>query len=413
MSGAKKPDRRVSCADFPYEEYSLRKKKALAWMEHEGFDGLLLFNPMNLNYFVGFRRSWTTNWPQVAILNSSGESCLIVPQIWGEFGEESTWAGQVRPYGGSSVWGLEQDPMTLVIKTLKDMGLADKTIGIEYGSPNNYMLLSMADFETVKTALPQAEFKDAVPFIWRQRQIKTPWEQDAMRKLADISVKGVQAAIEKAHVGITEKEMLKIFWHTCLDEGACDTPMAGDMMFRGGATKYSMATPRQLDEPIQAGAQMFFDGGASYKGYYFDFQRNISFGKPPELHSRLVEYSEEGQKAAEVMIKPGNRVKDVHAAAMAVIDHVPQDLKKQGVEFLYSHTFMGHCEGLCIHEPPWITSEAEDEIKPGMVFALEIPALDIPQFRVMGGFPEDVYLVTEDGHEVLTAGIERKLYIIE
>ena len=48
-----------------------------------------------------------------------------------------------------------------------------------------------------------------------------------------------------------------------------------------------------------------------------------------------------------------------------------------------------------------------------MVLALEIPALDIPQFRVLGGFPEDVYLVTEDGHEVLTAGIERKLYVIE
>ena len=407
------PDRSVSCADFPIEEYNLRKNTALSWMKQEGMDGLLLFNPMNLNYFTGFRRSWTTNWPQVAIFNSSGESCLIVPQIWGEFGEEATWADKVSPYGGSSIWGLEQDPMTLVIKTLKDMGLGDKTIGFEHSSPTQYMLLSLADFEAVQKALPEAKFKDAVPHIWRQRQIKTAWEQDTMRKLADISVKGVLAAIEKAHVGITEKEMLKIFWHTCLDQGACDTPMAGDMMFRGGATKYSMATPRQLDEPIKAGAQMFFDGGASYKGYYFDFQRHICFGQPSELHRRLTEVSEEGQKAAEAMIKPGKRVKDIHAAAMSVIDFVPEDLKKQGVEFLYSHTFMGHCEGLCIHEPPWITADADDEIKPGMIFALEIPALDIPQFRVLGGFPEDVYLVTENGHEVLTAGIERKLYVIE
>jgi Xaa-Pro aminopeptidase len=413
MTESIKPDRSVSCADFPFEEFSLRKKRALAWMEANGFDGLLLFNPMNLNYFSGFRRTWTTNWPQVAILNSEGQSCVIVPQIWGEFAEESTWVDQVKPYGGSSVWGLEQDPITLVVNTLKKMGLAEKTIGAELGSPNNFMLLSIADFESIKSALPQAEFKDAVPHIWQQRLIKTAWEQDTMRKLADISVKGVQAAIAAAHTGITEKKMLQTFWHTCLEEGACDTPMAGDMMFRGGATKYGMATPRQVDDPIPAGAQMFFDGGASYKGYYFDFQRHICFGQPSELHRRLTEISEEGQKAAEAMIKPGKMIKDVHAAAMGVIDFVPDDLKKQGVDFLYSHTFMGHCEGLCIHEPPWITEDSEQEILPGMVMALEIPALDIPQFRVLGGFPEDVYLVTEDGHEVLTAGIERKLYVID
>lgn len=413
MTEQKMPNRAVSYPDFPFEEFCLRKKKALSWMEANGFDGLLLFNPMNANYFVGFRRSWTTNWPQLAILSLTGETSLIVPQIWGEFGGESTWVDEVRPYGGAAVWGLEQDPVKLIIKTLKDMGFAEKTIGVELGSPNNYMLLAYSEFEAIKSALPQAKFKDAVPYIWQQRLIKTAWEQDTMRKLADISVKGVQAAISQAHAGMTEKELLKICWHTYLDEGACDTPMAGDLMFRGGATKYGMSTPRAVDDPIPEGAQLFFDGGASYKGYYFDFQRHICFGKPSALHLRLTEISEEGQKAAEAMIKPGNRIKDVHAAAMSVIDHVPDDLKKQGVDFLYSHTFMGHCEGLCIHEPPWVTADCEQELLPGMVMALEIPALDIPQFRVLGGFPEDVYLVTEDGHEVLTAGIERKLYVID
>jgi Xaa-Pro aminopeptidase len=413
MSEQNKPQRTVSHPEFPYEEFCLRKEKAQTWMEANNLDGLLLFNPMNLNYYAGFRRSWTTNWPQAAILTGSGESCVIVPQIWGEFAEDATWVNQVRPYGGSSVWGLEQDPVQNIVNTLKDMGLAEKTIGVEWGSPNNYMLLSLSNFESIKSALPKAKFQDAVPMIWQQRAIKTPWEQDAMRKLADISVKGVQAAIDQARVGMTERELLRICWHTYLDEGACDTPMAGDLMFRGGATKYSMATPRQVDDPIPAGAQLFFDGGASYKGYYFDFQRHICFGEPPELHRRLTEVSEEGQKAAEAMIKPGNLIKDVHAAAMSVIDHVPQDLKDQGVQFMYSHTFMGHGEGLCIHEPPWITSDCEQEILPGMVLALEIPALDIPKFRVLGGFPEDVYLVTEDGHEVLTAGIERKLYVID
>jgi Xaa-Pro aminopeptidase len=48
-----------------------------------------------------------------------------------------------------------------------------------------------------------------------------------------------------------------------------------------------------------------------------------------------------------------------------------------------------------------------------MILAVEIPALDIPQFRVLGGFPEDIYLITENGYEQLTAGLERKQYIVE
>jgi Xaa-Pro aminopeptidase len=407
------PNRSAPYSDFPAEEFLLRKKKALAWMQASGLDGLLLFNPMNLTYYVGFRRTWTTNWPQVAVLSATGETSLIVPQIWEDFAREATFADNIRAYGGSSFWGLEQDPVRLVAKTLKDMGLAEKTIGTELGSPTQYMLLSIADSESIKAALPRAVFKDAVAHIWRQRVVKTPWEQATIRKLADISVKGVKAAINQAHAGMSEKELLRICWHTFIDEGACDTPMAGDLMFRGGATKYGMATPRQVDDPIPAGAQLFFDGGASYKGYHFDFQRHICFGKPPELHRRLTEISEAAQKASESMVKPGNRINDIHAAAMSVIDHVPADLEKQGVKCLYSHTFMGHSEGLCIHEPPWITADCDQVIEPGMVLALEIPALDIPQFRVLGGFPEDVYLVTETGHEVLTAGIERKLYVLD
>jgi len=40
-------------------------------------------------------------------------------------------------------------------------------------------------------------------------------------------------------------------------------------------------------------------------------------------------------------------------------------------------------------------------------------AVEIPKFRVLGSFPEDIYLVTEGGYEKLTIGLERKQYIVE
>jgi len=234
-----------------------------------------------------------------------------------------------------------------------------------------------------------------------------------MRQVVAITIKGWQKCIQSAHAGITEKELLQICWQTFIEEGAVDTPMQGDVMFRGGGTPYNMATPRPVDRPLLKGAQLFFDGGASLHGYCCDCQRQFSIGKPNELQNRLVEVSEAGMQAAESVIKPGNRVCDIHEAAMKVIRDVPQDLQNMGVEHLFSHTFMGHGEGLHIHEKPWITADEQELLKPGMILAVEIPALDIPQFRVLGGFPEDIYLVTENGHEVLTAGLERRQYIVE
>jgi Xaa-Pro aminopeptidase len=408
-------EREVTFPEIPQDEFSLRKKKAIGLMEEYDIDGLLLFNPMNVNYYSGYRRSWTTNWPQCCVFSKDGTMSLIVPQIMHEFSRSATWLEDewIRPYGGSPFWGLLQDPIELIVKTVKDMGLAAKKIGVETGSPTTYMILAFSDFERIRNELPKAEFKDAVGMIWEQRGIKTAWEQNIMRELVQLTTKGFKKAIESAYDGITEKEMLKICWNVFIEGGACDTPMAGDLMFRGGATKYSMSTPRQVDRALTKGSQMFFDGGASLKGYYCDCQRHLCIGEPPALHRRLMEISEAGQRAAESKIKPGNRICDVHAAAMSVIDNVPKDLSSQGVEHLYSHTFMGHAEGLNIHEPPWITADNKTVIEPGMVLALEIPALDIPQFRVLGGFPEDIYLVTEDGHEVLTAGLERKEYVIE
>ena len=253
---------------------------------------------------------------------------------------------------------------------------------------------------------------NATPTIWKQRMIKTPWEIDLMKELCRITVKGIQTAMDSAKEGMTEREVLKTFWKTAISEGAFDTPLAGEMMFRGGAKDYAMSTGRAVEAKLTKGRQLFFDGGANLKGYQIDMQRQFCIGDPPPLQKRLVEISEKGQQTAEKMFKPGNKVSDVHKAAMAVIGKVPDDLKDE-VKCLYSHTFMGHCEGLNIHEPPWITAEEDTIMEPGMIFALEVPALDLPNFRVLGGFPEDLYLITPDGHEVLTRGIERKEFIIK
>ena len=58
-----------------------------------------------------------------------------------------------------------------------------------------------------------------------------------------------------------------------------------------------------------------------------------------------------------------------------------------------------------------LLAEADIVLKEGMYLAVEVSAFDAPEFRVIGGFPEDNILVTKDGYENLTKDIPNHLWI--
>jgi Xaa-Pro aminopeptidase len=379
-------------------------------MTESGFDAVLLTNPENFHYFSGFRKTWCFAWLHALVIPRSGPIVAVVPQISHEIMVECSWVDEVIPHGGAPHWGYAADSVSALTNVLTRLGLAQAHIGLEMG-PAVYSDIVLDEYERLKMACPQARFGNAMPFIWEIRMVKSPYEIGIIRRLCEITAEGVRVGLEAIHEGATEREILKKMWAYWVDQGAFDSPMSGQMMIRGGAKKYSMSTPRSQDTPLRKGRQLFFDGGPCYKGYHSDMQRLACVGPPTDLQKRLFEVSLEGQIAAEQAIRPGNKVSDIHEAAMRVIGTVPADLRAKGVEWLYSHTFMGHGEGLAMHEPPWITADEHRVLKPGMVLCLEVPGLDVPQFRELGGFPEDIYLVTEEGHETLTKSVPRDLWI--
>lgn len=406
--------KQVPYPEIPEAEFELRRQAAMERMGEDGLDALLLFNNQNLAYYLGFRKTWLFQWLHAGIVSRDGQCGLVMPQIMHEVARQSTWLDDdnLRPWGGAEHWGYPGEPVAPIVALLRKFGLAGKTIGVETGGPAYcHMNVGLSEFEAVQKAFGGARWVNATPTIWKQRMIKTPWEIDVFRRACQITVHGIEACLESMKEGITEREVLELFWKTVIAEGAFDTPLMGEMMFRGGAKDYAMSTGRAVDGPLTRGRQMFFDGGANYKGYQVDMQRQFSVGAPSDLQKRLVEISERGQQAAERQLRPGLTVGDVHRAAMSVIGTVPADLAGD-ITCLYSHTFMGHGTGLNIHEPPWITAGEPTVMRPGMIFSLEVPALDIPKFRVLGGFPEDIYLITADGCECLTEGIPRKEFVI-
>ena len=97
------------------------------------------------------------------------------------------------------------------------------------------------------------------------------------------------------------------------------------------------------------------------------------------------------QLASIKAVSPGMEVGQVDRAGREV-------LKKAGYDAYFTHS-TGHGVGIEVHEPPRVAKGQTQKLEPGMVVTIE-PGIYIPE---EGGVRiEDMVLVTETGHEVLT-----------
>jgi Xaa-Pro aminopeptidase len=399
--------REVSSPEFPYEEFELRINKARELMGKHGIEALLLFSPLHMRYYIGFRKaSYGSSelWRRLLILPREKDPIFIPANIVHRLAMKITWVKDIRPWGGPDYLGFSKDYRTILFDAIKELGLDRKKIGVEVFDSNTAIDLSFPEWEKIKTGLPNVQFVDGSPVYWEQRQVKTQYEQKIIRELCAILVKGVNAGLNFLREGVSEIDVHQVMWKTFLEAGLHDCPMGGRIMQHGGKHRYDLMIVPPTNYVLQKGDQYFIDGGPRHKGYFCDIQRNLCIGPPPELEAKLYNAANEATEAAIQAVKPGAKASDIWKAAMKVLkDKYPstEDPIK----------FVGHGMGLQTHEPPYLMEDNDTAINPGMFLAVEVWAADIPEYRVIGGFPEDNLLVTEDGFENLTAGVSRELWI--
>jgi len=182
--------------------------------------------------------------------------------------------------------------------------------------------------------------------------------------------------------------------------------VAGEMELqarRAGAEKMSFDTivaagPRSAlphgrasTQPIPGDGFIILDWGVILASYCSDMTRTVHLGPVSTAHRRMYEAVREAQLASIEAVRPAATAGEVDQAARKV-------LQKAGYGAYFTHS-TGHGVGLEVHESPRLAKGQTQRLAPGMVITIE-PGVYIPDD---GGVRiEDMVLVTESGHEVLT-----------
>lgn len=387
--------------DFPEEEYAQRVDRLVMQMDQHDVDCVFLTQSDTVPYFSGHQSSiWPSkNYVITCLITRDGKVIMIVPA--GEEGNaiQTAFADEIRVWGHSGDSGRPPSLCGALVETLRDYGLAGARIGAEIG-PAQRMNLPISVWEEIKYALAPSPVVDAGPLLSQAALIKSALEIERMAQAAACTCAGIQAGLQALRPGVTEREIAQEVYVAMMQSGAT-TP--GIFQVRAGRERFRAQNCVPSDYRMQPGDLVFFDGGATYRGYYCDMARLGAIGSLSPKQQEMAGIVLEANQAAREAVRPGQPVAGIYRQAFRVIEQAGY-----GDHVVVSS--FGHSLGMSIHEEPRLGPMAEGILEPGMVLSVE-PGLHDWQRWELGVFLiEDVVAVTEDGHRVLTP-LDRRAWL--
>ena len=288
---------------------------------------------------------------------------------------------QVVMEASENWWRGEAGTKNLIVKIIPEA--SSRAMAIETGE------VDIID----RPGVDDANFVDASNTIWAVRGVKSPYEQDLLRKVNNINTKLYEHAYARIVPGVTTERGLYNSMVAEAYELGCDSMLEMDV--RGHKTRYGLPNcpPSDLPFGTEDGTSIMIDGGPSYKGYFSDIIRVGIIGKPTAEQERLYKIALEGHAIGMSKLRAGVLISDVVAAVDAYYE-------KAGVSDInQTKGWVGHSIGLNVHEYPCLEAGEDTPLQAGMVMSME-PSLTTPTAGTM--CLEQNFIVTETGYELLS-----------
>ncbi len=278
--------------------------------------------------------------------------------------------------------------------------------------------------------------EDTNLIIHSHRQIKSPAEIEMMRKATAISAAAHNRAREYAKPGCYEYQVQAEIEYIFNKEGAIGP--AYPSIVASGANACILHYIEN-DRLLEENDLLLIDAGCSYGYYNGDITRTFPVnGKFTPEQKAIYEIVLAAQLKAIEAVKPGNPYNRFHDTAVRVlveglidlgllVGDIEEIIKEEQYKPFYMHK-TGHWLGLDVHDAGGYKNGADSwqilqpghilTVEPGIYIAPNIkPAEGQPEipekWRGIGVRIEDDLLVTEDGHEVLTAAVPKSIADME
>lgn len=280
------------------------------------------------------------------------------------------------------------------------------------------------------------QVKDATPILNELRQIKTPYEQDVIRKSALISSEAHKAGMRAAAPGKFEYEVEAAIEEVYLRNGAMSW---GYPSIVGSGPNATILHYQKSSRQMKPGEVLLVDAAANYQGLTVDITRTYPIGgrfspEQREIYEIVFAAQEAGIKAAKI----GARPQDIQSACDDVlraglvklglatdatgtqfkiwathgvthwIGHDVHDVGVRGKPLAAGMTFVIE-PGIYIREAALDTLPKTPE---NAAFANKVRAA-VQKYKDIGVRIEDSFLLTETGLENLSRNVPRALDEVE
>jgi Xaa-Pro dipeptidase len=378
--------------NFSPAEYERRHGKIRAAMAERGLDALLVTAPQHLAYVAGDPHGFMTAGVHLGLsplVMLPGSSSFLVRKFEAQSAEADSPIDRIVGY--SSDVEDPRDPVDVLADHLLELDLAGARIGYE----GDLWGLTAADLEGLRRRLRGAELVEATDVVGRCVTVKSAEELELMRRVARVSVAGVEAFLEATEVGASEADVASAVWRALI-HGGSEFPYYMPYVLSGERTWLSHGA--WALRRIEAGDPVFTEQSASLLHYHSPLARTVIVGENPEAEE-LYEAARAAQDAAIAKMRVGATNGDVDDACRNA-------LREGGRDGWLKHR-VGYAVGI-----DWVgrkalslQPEGDVPLEPGMTFHVVCLLSDPGRFGV---FVSDTVAVSEGEPEILS-GFSREL----
>ncbi|NLE88699.1 MAG: type I methionyl aminopeptidase [Myxococcales bacterium] len=245
-------------------------------------------------------------------------------------------------------------------------------------------------------------------------EIKTPEEIELMREAGRLAADTLSKVDALIRPGVTTDEINEFVHQDTLAKGAVPAPLNYKGFPKSVCTSINEVVCHGIpsNRKLRDGDIINVDVTHKYKGFHGDTSVTFYVGTPSPEAVLVTEVARRSLELGIAEVRPGARIGDIGAAIQA---------------FAHSHgcsvvrDFVGHGIGRTFHAEPQVSHAGRrgtgPRLRPGMTFTIE-PMINLGDYRVriledewtavtvdgrLSAQFEHTILVTEDGHEILTA----------